>query len=138
MRAIAVVLKCCRKVESCEADFISPPDAKDEEAARLRAQLQLIAAKEFLTINEAAVLLSCSASHIRNLVKKAHKGKSKRPIPFRDLDGVTVFHRVELLAWSEALKPSSQETAPCPPDASGDKLQHASLAAVRTERRSNQ
>jgi hypothetical protein len=135
--ALAVVLKCCQAAESCEPTSINASGSQVQEAVSLRAQLQLIAVKEFLTINEAALLLSCSASHIRNLIKKARQRKSKRPIPFRDLDGVTVFHRVELLAWSESLKPVSKEISPCPPDVSDDKLQPASLAAVRTERRSN-
>lgn len=135
--ALALVLKCCQEADSHEAISVAPSEAHDNEAVRLKAQLQLITAKEFLTINEAALLLSCSASHVRNLIKKARQRKSKRPIPFRDLDGVIVFQRVELLAWSEALKPASQEIEPCPPDASGDKLPSASLAAVRTERRSN-
>jgi hypothetical protein len=135
--ALALVLKCCQEADFREAISTVPSEAQDSEAMKLKAQLQLIAAKEFLTINEAALLLSCSASHVRNLIKKARMRKTRRPIPFRDLDGVIVFQQVELLAWSESLKPTSQEIEPCPPDASGDKLQPASLAAVRTERRSN-
>jgi hypothetical protein len=73
----------------------------DPEVAELRAKLQRILAKEFVSIAEAATLLGCSDGHIRNQVRKARKGKTKRPIPFRDLDGVTIFRLGELLAWSE-------------------------------------
>jgi hypothetical protein len=80
-------------------------NSNDAEAESLRATLQRINAKEFVSIKEAAVLLSCSESHLRNLVSKARKGKAKRPIPFSDLDGVTVFHRMKLLQWA-----TNQET----------------------------
>lgn len=110
----------------------------DGEAEKIDTQLQRIKAKEFLTVNEVALLLSCSPSHVRNLVKKAQQRKSKRPIPFRDLDGVTVFHRLELLEWSERSKPLSPASESCLPDADSDRLSPASLAAVHTERRGKQ
>ncbi|MGH9961743.1 MAG: hypothetical protein ACREBC_32210, partial [Pyrinomonadaceae bacterium] len=59
---------------------------------------------DFITLNEAAFLLSCSDGHIRNLIKKAHNGEAERPIPIRDLDGLFVFNLEELLAWSREVK----------------------------------
>jgi len=60
--------------------------------------------KEFISIREAHLLLACSDGHIRNLVDKARKKKTSHPIPFLDLDGVTVFHRSKLLEWAEQPK----------------------------------
>ena len=61
----------------------------------------MIKAKEHITVKETALLLSCSESHIRKLVKLALKGKSRRrPIPFVDLEGVTVFPLADLLEWA--------------------------------------
>jgi hypothetical protein len=65
--------------------------ASGEAYARLREQLELIKVKEHVTVKEVALLLSCSQSHIRKLVTMARKGKSRRPIPFVDMEGVTVF-----------------------------------------------
>ena len=70
------------------------------ETSALRDRLALIRVKEHISIGEAALLLSCSDGHVRNLIKKARKGQTKRPIPFTDLDGVTVFNRVQLLEWA--------------------------------------
>lgn len=66
----------------------------------LREQLGLIKAKENITVKEAALLLSCSESHIRKLVILARKGKSRRPIPFIDMEGVTIFPLRILLEWA--------------------------------------
>ncbi|HEY8224866.1 MAG TPA: hypothetical protein VIG25_06275 [Pyrinomonadaceae bacterium] len=82
-----------------------PPDPGplppvDETSASLRRQLELIRVKEHVTVKEAAVLLSCSESHIRKLVMLARKGKARRPIPYVDMEGVTVFPREILLAWA--------------------------------------
>jgi hypothetical protein len=74
--------------------------ALDEASASLRRQLALIRVKEHVTVKEAALLLSCSESHIRKLVMMALKGKSRRPIPFVDMEGVTVFPREILLTWA--------------------------------------
>lgn len=74
--------------------------ASDEASARLRGQLELIKVKEHVTVKEAALLLSCSESHIRKLVMMARKGKSRRPIPYVDMEGVTVFPREMLLTWA--------------------------------------
>lgn len=78
--------------------------AGGHEADELREALKRIRVKEFITIREAHVLLGCSDGHIRNLVNKARKGKTSHPIPFLDLDGVTVFPLTKLLAWAERPK----------------------------------
>jgi hypothetical protein len=58
---------------------LQPPD---DASAKLREQLKLIKAKEHITVREAALLMSCSDSHIRKLVMLARKRKTARPIPF--------------------------------------------------------
>jgi hypothetical protein len=75
----------------------------DSEDEKLAVTLRRIMAKEFVSIKETALLLNCSDGHIRNL-GKAQKGKASHPIPFLDLDGVTVFPRVKLLEWAEQPK----------------------------------
>lgn len=77
---------------------------KDMEAANVQQALQRIMIKEFISIREAHLLLGCSDGHIRNLVVKARRNKTPNPIPFLDLDGVTVFQRVKLLEWAEQPK----------------------------------
>jgi len=72
-------------------DYIGQAPTSDDAPAKLRAQLALIKAKEHVTVKEAALLLSCSESHVRKLIRLARKGKSRRPIPFVDMEGVTVF-----------------------------------------------
>lgn len=72
----------------------------DEAPAKLRQQLAMIKAKEHVTVKEAALLLSCSESHIRKLVMLARKGKTRRPIPYVDMEGVTIFPRESLLNWA--------------------------------------
>jgi hypothetical protein len=81
-------------------DYAVQSRTTDNGAAKLREQLALIKAKEHVTVKEAALLLSCSESHIRKLVKLARKGKSRRPIPFVDMEGVTVFSLRDLLDWA--------------------------------------
>lgn len=78
--------------------------SQDDDTGQLRAQIERIKSKEFVTVSEASLLLSCSESHLRNLVGKARKGKSKRPVPFYDLDGITVFSPEELLDWAKTPK----------------------------------
>jgi hypothetical protein len=79
--------------------------ASDDHAAHeIGKTLRMIRAKEFITIREAHVLLGCSDGHIRNLVDKARKVKTAYPIPFLDLDGVTVFPLAKLLEWAERPK----------------------------------
>jgi hypothetical protein len=76
----------------------------DHTALEIGKTLRAIRAKEFITIREAHVLLGCSDGHIRNLVDKARRGKTSYPIPFLDLDGVTVFPLTKLLEWAERPK----------------------------------
>ena len=71
-----------------------------DEAEDYRRRMAAINAKEFLTAKEAALLLGCSDSHLRNLIREAKKGRKRYPVPFRDLDGVITFPREELLRWS--------------------------------------
>jgi hypothetical protein len=73
----------------------------DPMVIELQRKLALIHAKERISIAESALLLNCSDGHIRNLVKKAKRKGTKNPIPFCDLDGVTVFNRLKLLEWAE-------------------------------------
>jgi hypothetical protein len=77
---------------------------EDTEAVNIQTALQRIMVKEFISIREAHLLLCCSDGHIRNLVDKARKKTTSHPIPFLDLDGVTVFQRVKLLEWAEQPK----------------------------------
>jgi hypothetical protein len=74
--------------------------AADDASAKLREQLTLIKAKDHITVREAALLMSCSESHIRKLVMLARKRRTNRPIPFVDLEGVTVFPLTTLLEWA--------------------------------------
>jgi hypothetical protein len=86
----------------------------DDAPAKLRQQIALIKAKEHVTVKEAALLLSCSESHIRKLVMLARKGKTRRPIPYVDMEGVTVFPRESLLNWaspSSHIQPVKYEAA---------------------------
>jgi hypothetical protein len=82
----------------------SDPLIEDIEAANTQKALQRIMVKEFISMREAHLLLCCSDGHIRNLVEQARKEKTSHPIPFLDLDGVTVFQRVKLLEWAEQPK----------------------------------
>ena len=81
-----------------------PDLSSDAEARKLSETVRRIMAKEFVSIKEVALLLNCSDGHVRNLVGKAMKGQASNPIPFRDLDGVTVFPRCELLEWAKQPK----------------------------------
>lgn len=76
----------------------------DSEVRKLSESLRRIMAKEFVSTREVALLLNCSDGHVRNLVGKAQKGKASNPIPYLDLDGVTVFPRLKLLEWAEQPK----------------------------------
>jgi hypothetical protein len=78
----------------------TPPP--DDSIIKLRDQLALIKAKEHITVREAALLMSCSDSHIRKLVMLARNRKTRRPIPFVDLEGVTVFPVTTLLEWANS------------------------------------
>ena len=81
-----------------------PEPSSDSEARKLSETVRRIMAKEFVSIKEVALLLGCSDGHVRNLVGKALRGQALNPIPFRDLDGVTVFPRCELLEWAKQPK----------------------------------
>lgn len=101
----AIARRICQELlESAEHTLKSDAPSSSEEAQKVQQTLSLIKAKEFVTIKDAAFLLSCSDSHIRNLISKAKKGKTPYPIPYRDLDGVTTFRLAELLEWTEARK----------------------------------
>jgi hypothetical protein len=84
---------------SANSHAVDGPDGQN-----LREALRQIMSKEFISVREARLLLGCSDGHIRNLVDKARKGKTTYPIPFLDLDGVSVFPRVKLLEWAERPK----------------------------------
>jgi hypothetical protein len=102
MRAIA------REVfQEVAHDYLGQTHAADDAAARLREQIALIKDNENITIKEAALLLSCSESHIRKLIKLAVKGKSRHPIPAVPMEGVTIFPLRDLLDWASP-KPQSE------------------------------
>ena len=89
-------------VQEAIANDIAPVQLSDDRSVKLREQLAFIKAKEHVTVKEAALLLSCSESHIRKLVMLARKGKTRRPVPFVDMEGVTIFPREILLDWASA------------------------------------
>src|SRR5205085_5778041 len=86
--------------EEVAPGYLGQMNVSDDAPAKLCGQLALIKVKERVTVKEAALLLSCSESHIRKLVMLARKGKSRRPIPFVDMEGVTVFPLSDLLDWA--------------------------------------
>ena len=77
------------------------PQPPDDASAKLREQLTFIKAKEHITVREAALLMGCSDSHIRKLVMLARKRKTNRPIPFVELEGMTVFPLADLSNWAK-------------------------------------
>ncbi len=87
-------------VQEAIANGIAPVQPSDDRSAKLREQLAFIKSKEHVTVKEAALLLSCSESHIRKLVMLARKGKTRRPVPYVDMEGVTIFSRESLLEWA--------------------------------------
>lgn len=84
----------------CDGNRKASAHPSDDAPAKLREQIAFIKAKEHVTVKEAALLLSCSESHIRKLVMLARKGKTRRPVPYVDMEGVTVFPRETLLNWA--------------------------------------
>ena len=82
-----------------------PVREPDSQAEHTRLMVERIKAKQFISPDEAAMLLGCSAQHLRNQVQKAIEGSATVPIPFRDLDGVVTFSIHELLEWSLTPKP---------------------------------
>ena len=85
---------------ACEGSDKASAEPFDDASAKVREQIAFIKAKEHVTVKEAALLFSCSESHIRKLVMLARKGKTRRPIPYVDMEGVTVFPRESLLNWA--------------------------------------
>ena len=86
--------------EQSAHERLAPVTTSASEHLKLSEALRRIMVKEFVSVREAALLLNCSDGHVRNLVNKAQKGKAACPIPFLDLDGVTVFPRTRLLEWA--------------------------------------
>jgi hypothetical protein len=86
----------------CDGNGKASVHSSDDASAKLREQIAFIKAKEHVTVKEAALLLSCSESHIRKLVMLARKGKTRRPVPYIDLEGVIIFPREILLDWASA------------------------------------
>ena len=80
-----------RKIFHEIAEDVQAIQPCSDAAVKLRDQLSFIKAKEHITVREAALLMSCSDSHIRKLVMLARKRKTTRPIPFVELEGMTVF-----------------------------------------------
>ena len=89
----------------CDGACKASAQPSDEASSKLREQLAFIKAKEHVTVKEAALLLSCSESHIRKLVMLARKGKTCRPVPYVDMEGVTIFPRESLLDWAKPTSP---------------------------------
>jgi len=87
------------------------PPPGDGEADDYRRRLGRVLAKKFVSVGEAALLLSCSDSYIRKLVKRAQKRESRYPIPFTDLDGHVVFELAKLLEWAQQSKPKRRAAA---------------------------
>lgn len=79
-------------VQETIANSIAPVQLSDNRSVKPRTA---VVHKGEGTRNrkEAALLLSCSKSHIRKLVMLARKGKTRRPVPYIDLEGVTIFPR---------------------------------------------
>jgi hypothetical protein len=91
--------------EVLESTLLTEPATRPhEKTAQISELQQCIMAKEFVSVKEVALLLNCSDGHIRNLVSKAQQGTASNPIPFLDLDGVTVFPRLQLLEWAKQPK----------------------------------
>ena len=90
-----------RKIFHEIAENVQAIQPCSDASVKLRDHLSFIRAKEHITVREAALLMSCSDSHIRKLVMLARKRKTARPIPFVELEGMTVFPLVDLLNWAK-------------------------------------
>src|ERR1043165_4489734 len=99
---LLAVFRACVKEAAAEA-VREERRAFAEEDPELYRKLSEINAKVHVTVPEAALLLNCSDSHLYKLVGEAKKGKRKRPIPYLDLDGVTVLPRLQLLEWARPI-----------------------------------
>ena len=82
--------------------------ALDEGSEETRRTIEKIKAKEFISVEEAALLFGCSEQHLRNQVQKAIDGASVHPIPFADLEGVVRFPLAKLLEWAPIPKPRAR------------------------------
>ena len=82
-----------------------PSQVPADDHGEIRQTIAKIKAKDFISVNEGALLFGCSPQHLRNLVQRAIEGKATAPIPFRDLDGVVTFPLADLLEWSRLPKP---------------------------------
>ena len=92
--------------EVCEEIIAqSRPAIQDSQAEEIIRTLQRINAKQFITISEFAYLFGCSRGYVDKLIEKAQDPKSEYPVPYVDLDGLTQFDRVEVLAWAKTSKP---------------------------------
>lgn len=92
--------------EVCEEIIAqSRPAIQDSQAEEITRTLQRINAKQFITISELAYLFGCSRGYVDKLIEKAQDPKSEYPVPYVDLDGLTQFDRVEVLAWAKTSKP---------------------------------
>src|SRR5258708_29449826 len=88
----------------CDGNGKASAHSSDDASAKLREHIAFIKAKEHVTVKEAALLFSCSESHIRKLVMLARKGKTRRPVPYIDMECVTIFPRESLL---DSARPTS-------------------------------
>jgi hypothetical protein len=89
-----------------EATLNSVASFENDSSLELRRQLSLIKAKEYISVREASLLLSCSDSHVRKLIRMARTRKTSNPIPFVDLHGVTVLPLEALLSWANPTSPA--------------------------------
>lgn len=97
--------------------------SESDEAKEKRKQLSLINAKPLITVSEAAFIIGCSESNIRNKVAEAHRFKEKQRkseklvspqafknkfdcIPYIEKSkvGLILFEREKLLAWITSKK----------------------------------
>jgi|SRR5215831_4811422 len=97
------ILEALRLMLAAHASSMAQQQGKESTGAIVE-----IRAKDFISVNEAALLLGCSAQHLRNLVQRALDGKTVTPIPLCDLDGVITFPLDELMEWSRKPKASSK------------------------------
>ena len=81
----------------------------DEAAEETRRTVEKIKAKEFISVEEAALLFGVSEQHLRNQVQKAIEGAAVYPIPFADLEGVARFPLIKLLEWALIAKPNGRK-----------------------------
>lgn len=96
-RIAHIARKICHEI----AENVEAIQPCSDASGTLRDQISFIKAKEHITVREAALLMSCSDSHIRKLVMLARKRKTARPIPFIELEGIIVFPLVDLLNWAK-------------------------------------